>query len=270
MEKNNTFRVRFLKGENVLAMAFTTQREYLQNMNAYDRLARPYDIQHLDRYILHPVPQSYYCRVRRTLQSIHHTEFIPQFQRDGWYLAVCKDEYENALPHTLGKIIILPEKLFRVSEERFRHTLLHERIHVLQKTYPALFTRLYTDHWGFVPVTPTLPPSLLQRVRSNPDTLSWWSLRGYVPLVLYHADAVNIHDTKEMFWKQGTYNPLVLYRQEDVDWYQEAIGGKQGCYQPEETSAVLLSDFWEEWIVRHKITIGSSFEEALKQWLLTL
>jgi hypothetical protein len=45
------------------------------------------------------------------------------------------------------------------------------------------------------------------------------------------------------------------------------IMGRPGCYQPEETSAVLLASFWEQFLIENKITIHSALEDNLKNWI---
>ena len=89
-----------------------------------------------------------------------------------WKLAcVTGHEYEDGLPHTRTNVIILPEHhLIEEESDDLLDTLLHEQLHVYQKTYPHHFQRDYLDKNGWTPVTKI---SLLNNTRTNPDTNEW-------------------------------------------------------------------------------------------------
>ena len=113
---------------------------------------------------------------------------------DRWTFLHVDDTLESGMPHTIHTAIVLPQRLVRnllpeTAESPQAHrtaieTLLHERIHVLQKKYPKRFDRLYQG-WGYRPVdTPsdphykTLQQLHQQRVyRTNPDTPRRWVWR---------------------------------------------------------------------------------------------
>lgn len=264
MEKNNNYHLTFLKGENVESIAFSSQPEYFQNMNTFDRIVRPYDTNNIRSFILDQFPVKYVCKIQQTLNEIYAQPFFPFFMKDTWYIAICKNQYEGGMPHTLGNVIILPEQTFTSSH--FRETLLHERIHILQKSYPAMFETLYTTYWGYRKIPSfSISPSLLLLTRSNPDTLSWWSINQHVPMVIYLRNPTTLRDTTNILMTLTTPPQVLL--QDNTDWYQEMISGRQGCYQPEETSATLLASFWEEFLTQHKMTIQSALEDNLKKWI---
>jgi hypothetical protein len=266
MEKNNKYRLTFLKGENVNSIAFHHQRDYFQNMNPYDRFVRKYDTRNIGSFFYDNIPIKFVCKIQTILNEIYDHPFFPFFMTDIWYIAICKKEYENGLPHTLGKVIVLPDNIFQYPNVLFRNTLLHERIHTLQKKYPAQFNTLYTDFWGYREVNPlSIPSSLLQQVRSNPDTMTWWAIRQHIPMVIYNPNPTSIHDTTNVLVTMTS--PPHVYNQESIQWYQEMISGRPGCYQPEETSAVILAAFWEQFLNLNKITIQSALEENLKIWI---
>ena len=67
-----------------------------------------------------------------------------------WKIA-CVDgmEYENGLPHTRGSIIFFPRRyLYIKNQAQYTRTLIHEKIHVYQKSYPD-HTKLYVAAHGF-------------------------------------------------------------------------------------------------------------------------
>jgi len=91
-------------------------------------------------------------------------------RRMTWYI-VCVDgsEYENGLPHTRGHIIFFPRRyLYSKSTASYTRTLIHEKVHVYQKTVPQ-DTRTYLTAHGFEVVGHRLSVrgSL---VRANSDT----------------------------------------------------------------------------------------------------
>lgn len=81
---------------------------------------------------------------------------------------------EGDLPHTHGQVVVLPPSYLnaaKTTEAKCIRTLLHEKIHVYQRTYPAVCNSLYTEFWRFSIVghVASDPWRGMPR-RSNPDT----------------------------------------------------------------------------------------------------
>ena len=92
-----------------------------------------------------------------------------------WKFIIVKDEIEFGFPHTIYDAIILPEHCFFSPNIE---TIIHERIHVVQKINPEIFNQLYIKHWNFRKLKKTnlIEKSLLNRERINPDGMSHWYL----------------------------------------------------------------------------------------------
>jgi hypothetical protein len=90
-----------------------------------------------------------------------------------WTLAFLEDRAEGGMPHTHGGVVCLPlERTLRsLSSARFVQTLVHERIHVLQRAFPRIARLTVHERLGLRPAMRRrdLEPFLCARWRSNPD-----------------------------------------------------------------------------------------------------
>jgi hypothetical protein len=87
-------------------------------------------------------------RLRRTAP---HLLTVP------WHVAILYDTAENGWPHTHGGVICLPVNHFQQAEAKRVETLIHERVHVHQRSRGS---------WKKgVP----MPAKVAERARSNPD-----------------------------------------------------------------------------------------------------
>jgi hypothetical protein len=88
-----------------------------------------------------------------------------------WKLACVKGkEYEDGLPHTRNDVIILPENHLQEEDPDLLDTLLHEQLHVYQKTYPAHFKNAYLDRHNWTLLEKV---STINNIRTNPDMDEW-------------------------------------------------------------------------------------------------
>ena len=179
--------------------------------------------------------------------------------RDRWTFIQSDDTLEDGMPHTIHHAIVLPRWMVRdLLPESPRHatstaveTLLHERIHVLQKTYPKRFATLYT-RWGCVPVDdhPHVRRLHTERAhRTNPDTPSKWAYtRGdalWYPFVELRGGSGrggSLSDTTYHLVHVGSswWNTR-WHKMDAVKWHEAYFGGNAHCYHPDETAAVLLA-----------------------------
>lgn len=82
---------------------------------------------------------------------------------------IADDSYEYGLPHTRIDTILIPKSSVvtaKTDKKDLLHTLIHEKLHVYQKLYPADFQK-YLDHHGFVKYARY---GSLGELASNPDT----------------------------------------------------------------------------------------------------
>ena len=82
-----------------------------------------------------------------------------------WPLAVHTDNRHYNLPCVSEMKICLPASIFKESIRTLASTLAHEKIHILQATWPGYFHTVYTERWGWHPVS-TIQTA--ERV-NNPD-----------------------------------------------------------------------------------------------------
>lgn len=105
---------------------------------------------------------------------------IPRELRRGrgvppWRVAVLEDRAEGGFPHTHGSVVCMPLSHVRLGDDdsELVRTLVHERVHVLQRSSPELFAEAIMDDpatSGRVEIA-RLPArsDLRTRRRSNPD-----------------------------------------------------------------------------------------------------
>jgi hypothetical protein len=82
-----------------------------------------------------------------------HVDWVDsnKFHAIPWKIGlIVDDSYEYGLPHTRIDTILIPKRsLIKTDRKDFINTLVHEKLHVYQKLYPADFQK-YLDHHGFV------------------------------------------------------------------------------------------------------------------------
>ena len=184
-----------------------------------------------------------------------------------WQLMQVDDRLEDGMPHTIHSVIVLPMWLVRalcdqrssVEHSRAVETLVHERMHVMQKVRREWFGDLYAM-WGFRAVGTATQRHRdgVRRLhdafasRTNPDTPHEWVLhdRWYVLVHLpEHTDTMRsveyyIVDLEGV--AAETARPLSLsspyvHRLDTCAWYNAFYGNQPHCYHPDESSAVLLA-----------------------------
>ena len=179
---------------------------------------------------------------------------------DRWIFMNANNQLENGMPHTIGTAIVLPRWLVQnliqeTADSRNAHlkaieTLLHERVHVLQKKYPQRFRTLY-QQWGYrtVPavsavsgtedrIANAVVSAHQQRTyRTNPDTPERWVWREeWYPFVELSSDDLQRSQYHIVSVRDGRWIPLHTHAE-----YKRYHGTTEHCYHPDETSAVLLA-----------------------------
>ena len=88
-----------------------------------------------------------------------------------WIIGLVKDKkYEEGYPHTRHNVIIIPTYLLN-STSQLINTLIHEKIHVYQKTYPEDIEK-YLEANGFKKYKLRSDYNNMN-IRSNPDMDQW-------------------------------------------------------------------------------------------------
>jgi hypothetical protein len=96
-----------------------------------------------------------------------------KFHAIPWKIGLIEDDsYEYGLPHTRGDTILIPKMAvlnIKTNRKDFINTLIHEKLHVYQKLYPADFQK-YLDHHGFVKYARYGNGLSQSDIAANPDT----------------------------------------------------------------------------------------------------
>ena len=111
-----------------------------------------------------------------------------------WIIGLIKDKlYEEGYPHTRNNIIIIPLYLLK-SKHQLINTLIHEKIHVYQKTYPEDINEYLNDN-GF---TKYKLRTEYYNTRSNPDMDQWIykNNKGEIMMTEYINNPNSIMDVK--------------------------------------------------------------------------
>jgi hypothetical protein len=106
----------------------------------------------------------------------------PLFGKMPWSFMKTTDSIEGGLPHTRGQHILFSESFcdYIVRAQQFpqkgmshiKNLLVHEQMHVFQRTHPNHFDSLYEDLWGFVKVDTLVGCEWLDQHRlANPDAV---------------------------------------------------------------------------------------------------
>lgn len=99
------------------------------------------------------------------------TKRYKKVQQIPWKFVKLSPGIEQDYPHTLQKYIMLPYNFISNTSIPLKEkvkTLIHEKIHVFQRTYPTETRLLIRQYWGFRPVC--ISPQQLAQKRTNPDT----------------------------------------------------------------------------------------------------
>lgn len=108
------------------------------------------------------------------IRRSHITEMYGVRGRDAaslpWILAATRGKvYDNGFPHTRMSVIFVSSETLAMSDPDLAAILLHEKIHIYQRTYPMQVSD-YLRRKGLVRVH---AESSNPRHRSNPDTDGW-------------------------------------------------------------------------------------------------
>ena len=165
--------------------------------------------------------------IEEKLQKLHKYNF---FNDIPWKI-VKFHGIENNYPHTHGDIIFLPTDFFQ-SDIDIDNTLIHEKIHVLQRLFPQKFKKLY-NQWGF---NQQEKQNYHYLTRSNPDdNNTYWLWKDKSDLVAYYNE--NPNDITDIKYKIVKNNRIFDTNPE----YSKFFKLNNNHYHVNELSAELLS-----------------------------
>lgn len=107
---------------------------------------------------------------RRAAQACGAEPAIADLQRVPWRIVLFDPSVENGFPHTLGDAIFLPTTFTEWSKDDQVSTMIHERVHVLQRMHPEAAQAWVRQH-GYARVPVEIARKVFDRVpvRANPD-----------------------------------------------------------------------------------------------------
>lgn len=191
-----------------------------------------------------------------------------------WNFILANDDLENGMPHTIHTAIVLPRWLVRTilfetpeheAKRTAYETILHERIHVMQKAKPTEFSKLYKK-WGWSliekgsPLDQTIDAWESQGnypTRYNPDTPKRWKCVKTLPndttmiwIPYVRMGSGGMQDTRYMLAKLRPEHENVRIPPSEVnwraldtvEWYTNFFGQASHAYHPDESSAVLIAE----------------------------
>lgn len=134
------------------------------------------------------------ARVRRACRreaALAHLARVP------WRFAKSLgDGAEGGMPHTVGAVVVLPERALREGFAGLDALIVHELCHIFQRREPAL-ARQQATALGFLPRGAFARHGLSGRLRANPDTdLTVYSLHGQEVNAVLRPHARSLSDTE--------------------------------------------------------------------------
>lgn len=128
------------------------------------------------------------------------------FKKNPWNILVSINNLEMNMPYTLGNSVIIPLKALKELNTTFIHghinnsflnTLIHEKIHVIQRNNQVIFDKFYITNYKFLDkkLTEPLPENLHKMTMTNPDSNnSIWIYqlenKRIIPLLTYSNNSV--------------------------------------------------------------------------------
>lgn len=150
---------------------------------------------------------------------------------------------DEGLPHTRPPYFIcLPENF---PEGALVKTMKHERIHVHQRMYPEIWVKLIEKSWPFKVWLNSIPGSLLQQERLNPDLL--WAPRfiwkeNYVPVAVYTSPTAPKLNQVNIWWYVPSHGTVLKDVSAIPEWTTFFGSQVHDGEHPYEIAAYLLSD----------------------------
>ena len=224
---SNSIVINYPKKHTILPKLFPNNT-YFSYFNGIDKKARHIGNKSLSEiknyYIEHIID---FTEEEKTSLNKVINSIIQNLSPDNTKLFILKDwnfikfsKIENDFPHTHEDLIFIPQKMINnnLNSTYNRETLIHEKVHIFQRTAPKLFENLYINYWNFIK-TPIKNLELIQnKMRTNPDGLdnNWvFSINNTHILLgsVYNTNPTHIGDTKNygIFLEKNTNNGKYIY-----------------------------------------------------------
>jgi len=172
----------------------------------------------------------------------------PAIKNIKWRFVISKSGLELDMPFTLGDYIVLPEHLLNRLDNNIDNsiatTLLHEKIHILQRYNQENFTKFYISNTSLPSIKVyygDIPDTISRINMTNPDSNGIYYLYrhagiSYLPLLVYIDGRL----------VERAYNTIDFSKSTGINTL--VTGYNQGLYHPNEIIAYKLSKS----IIEHK------------------
>jgi len=166
------------------------------------------------------------------IQLYKETDYYKRTWDTPWRFIKFSDKLEGGMPFTLGNVIMMPEKIInREIDEEYLETLLHEKMHILQKENKDLWYQYIYQKLPWIKKLENLPKGFKENYLFNPDgvDIGWkYIINGkeYIPYLK---------------WKGGV-SPGIYNREMDED-FREKMPVNNSWYHPMELTATVLSKY---------------------------
>jgi len=171
-----------------------------------------------------------------------------------WNIIVLSNNIEKGMPFTLGHYIFLPKKYidnlikYKFNKDIFLNncdTLLHEKIHILQRIFPIIFKQFYKIHLHCKYINNLVIDTHWKKKHfKNPDGLDikWvyrYNNNDYLPMLIFNKNQLNqiiikLTYNTNYFYTTSTYHNL--YEFPIFKDYPTSIS----VYHPNEITAYII------------------------------
>lgn len=183
-----------------------------------------------------------------------------------WNLCKVGTDIEGGMPHTHEATIYYSDDLFQQSEEDMAETLIHERVHVLQRILPGVFHDLYINLMGYEHYASQFH---VKQQRSNPDTFNCplYTFQGHLVLIEYrNDDPKSLHDSSLRAYDPLTGLAASSQRQQSIiNQMRRTFFDSSQLEHPNEVSACIIAK-----LIMDPSNFGEFnwLHERMYQWLL--
>ena len=259
----NHHSIYFLNKRNIQYIRYDLEK-YIQNISkyeVYDKIGIQTKHKNIiqTQYIKYIEHFTYYEKniLTQYIKYIRNTYHYP-FLKNNWYFVKINNNLEKGMPFTIGKYIYLPQHFIDtliylhknnldVEKKNIYDTLIHEKIHVLQRKNTQVFNTFYTKKLDYIYVKKIIIKYPWKQLHfKNPDGIDInWILFNkkqyhyYLPMLIIKKKklkqiAIYLEKKKNYFITTTKYIPLSnlsIFKQ-----YPKNIS----TYHPNEITAYIL------------------------------
>jgi hypothetical protein len=228
--------------------------QYINNVhtNMYNIKLKPFNKhfkkEYMERIVL--IPNEYKIKLTESIEEAQkkiNESKLSALNKIPWKILISRNGLEMNMPFTIDECIIIPLDNLKYiqnnsNNEIFIKTLIHEKIHILQRKNQDIFNNFYKDNFKFVELNSKLQniPEQWNKINmTNPDSNfdSWiykYNLKEYLPLLV----VIN-GQTKEFAFNINNLDEYIDLRKVILD---ESLPKNCSLYHPNEILACDLAD----------------------------